>query len=425
MSVVKIEKSIASSAYYDVIVAGGGVAGVAAAVSARRHGKKVLLIEKYQKLGGLATTGIVNLFVPMCNGRGKQIIKGMAEEFLRLSIKYSYDNLDDIWKLGEPTGNIPQNPARYRTRFSAEIFALVLTELICNEGIEILFDTIVTEPVMNNGHCKGLIVENKSGTSYYEAGIVVDVTGDSDILYRAGVPTVQGHNYFTYYGQQITLETCKNAIESGNIQQAVKYIHGGTANLYGKNHPNNMPYFTGTDCGDINKYIIENQLLLLNNIKSQDRFSRDIVTLPGMGQFRTTRRIQGDYTLNESDVYRHFDDSIAAICDFDRRDFLYEIPYRTMVCSEFDNLITAGRTISAEGYAWDVTRVIPPAIITGQAAGIAAAMALDCNCPISKIDIADLQQHLSSESVMIHFDDNLIDKTVFGNSLAENQEEIF
>jgi Na+-transporting methylmalonyl-CoA/oxaloacetate decarboxylase beta subunit len=69
---------------YDIAVAGGGVAGVAAAVEAARSGKKVVLIEKATQLGGLATIGLINLFVPMCNGRGTQIIKGMAEEFLRL-----------------------------------------------------------------------------------------------------------------------------------------------------------------------------------------------------------------------------------------------------------------------------------------------------------------------------------------------------
>jgi len=87
---------------YDIAVAGGGVAGIAAAVEAARCGKKVVIIEKATQLGGLATIGLINLFVPMCNGRGVQIIKGMADEFLRLSIKYGYDTIPDEWKNGEP-----------------------------------------------------------------------------------------------------------------------------------------------------------------------------------------------------------------------------------------------------------------------------------------------------------------------------------
>ena len=86
---------------YDIIVLGGGVAGVAAALSAKREGKNVLLIEKSLTLGGLATIGLINLFVPMCNGRGKQIIFGMAEELLRLSVQYGYDTIPDEWRGGE------------------------------------------------------------------------------------------------------------------------------------------------------------------------------------------------------------------------------------------------------------------------------------------------------------------------------------
>lgn len=410
MSQITVKKTLDMTDYYDVIVAGGGVAGVAAAAEAKRSGKRVLLIEKVQKLGGLATTGIVNLFLPLCNGRGVQIIKGMAEEFLKLSVKYGYDDLPDIWKSEKLKTDSSEEPPRYRTRFSAEIFALTLTEFVCNENIDILFDTAVTDSVMQNGHCKGVITENKSGTSYYGAGMVIDTTGDADILYRSGVPTIQGYNYFTYYGQQITLETCREAAESSNIQKAVRYINGGTANLYGKNHPEGMPLFTGTSAEDINSYLIKNQLLMLEKIKNDNRFSRDIVTLPGMAQFRTTRCIRGNYTIRESDVYRHFEDSVAAVCDFDRRDYLYEIPYSAMVNNQFDNLITAGRTVSAEGYAWDVTRVIPPAILTGQAAGAAAAIALDSGSPIYGIDIKNLQKKLLDECVIIHYDDSLAPK---------------
>ena len=87
---MRFTEEMTERAHYDVLVAGGGLAGVAAAVAAARAGKRVLLLEKSQKLGGLATLGLINLFVPMCNGRGKQIIFGMAEEFLRLSIRNGY-----------------------------------------------------------------------------------------------------------------------------------------------------------------------------------------------------------------------------------------------------------------------------------------------------------------------------------------------
>jgi hypothetical protein len=86
-----------------------------------------------------------------------------------------------------------------------------------------------------------------------------------------------------------------------------------------------------------------------------------------------------------------------------------------MVNKGYSNVITAGRTVSAQGYAWDVARVIPPAIITGQAAGIAAMLAIDGNCPIAEIDVNILQDILSKECVMIHFDDSLIDTKLMQN----------
>ncbi len=396
---------------YDVIVAGGGLAGAAAALAASREGKSVLLIEKSQKLGGLGTLGLINLFVPMCNGRGKQIIFGMAEEFFRLSTKYSWDTIPKGWEQGGTyqgpaveNGNYP----RYLNRYSPDIFALTLTELLSDEGVELMFDTVVTRPVMEGKHCKGLIVENKSGTGYYEADIVIDVTGDADILYRAGVPCVQGKNYHSFFVKTVTLDSCKKAVESGKINNAIGGASGGGANLYGGGHPEGMPYYTGTDAKDVNRYLITNHKELLNNLKKTDRFTREVVTMPGMCQYRTTRCIKGDYALTENDFYRHFDDSISAICDFDRRDYLMEVPYRTLICSGYDNLITAGRSAAAEGYAWDVLRVIPPAIVTGQAAGLAACQAIDTGKGIDEIDVPTLQAKLASQNVMIHFDDALV-----------------
>ena len=95
ISSIQWSETISAVGKYDVIVAGGGISGVAAALSAARLGKSTLLLEKNTVLGGLATIGLINFWVPLCNGRGKQIIKGMAEELLRLSIRYGFDSLSD------------------------------------------------------------------------------------------------------------------------------------------------------------------------------------------------------------------------------------------------------------------------------------------------------------------------------------------
>ena len=91
---------------------------------------------------------------------------------------------------------------------------------------------------------------------------------------------------------------------------------------------------------------------------------------------------------------------------------LFEIPYRAMIRKGFDNVISVGRCVSAEGHAWTVVRVIPPAILTGQAAGAAVSQALDNKCAVTDIDVSVLQAKLEKENVMIHFDDSLIPSDV-------------
>lgn len=409
MKDITIERKAVHRGSYDIIVAGGGVAGVAAAVSAKRMGKSVLLIEKTINLGGLATTGLINLYEPLDNGRGTQIIKGMAEELQKLSVKYGYDTISDVWKNGEPgQGN---TNVRYTTRYSAPIFMLAMNELINAEGVKILFDTIITAPVMEGNKCLGVVVENKTGCAFYEAKVVIDTTGDADVIHRAGVPTVQGKNYHTYLTHGADLNSCREAVEKEDMAKLYSYkFNGGEANLLGGNQPDGKPRREGTTAEDITEYVVENQLECLEKIKSGDRRKRTIVALPYMPQFRTTRHIDGDYTLRVEDAYRHFDDSVAAICDFDRRDYLFEIPYGVLVKTGFPNLITAGRCAAGDGYAWDVLRVIPPAVITGQVAGVASALAIEDECEIYALDVKKLQKTLESKNVVIHFDDKLIPK---------------
>jgi len=143
-----------------------------------------------------------------------------------------------------------------------------------------------------------------------------------------------------------------------------------------------------------------------------------------MPQFRTTRRLDGDKTFSHYDAYKHCEDSICAINDFDRKDYLYEVPYGTLVKTGFDNVITAGRTASARGYGWDVLRVIPPAILTGQAAGNACAQALDDGVAIYDVDVSKLQKTLISQNVIIHFDDALIPEDVNKEEKGEDNGHI-
>ena len=407
MEKISVTHELTCKKEYDIIVAGGGVAGVAAAITAKRRGKSVLLLEKSNILGGLATLGLVNFFVAMCNGRCKQIIFGLADEWIRLAGKYGYETISEHWRDGEPKEMITR---RFTQRFSHYIFALQLTEMVKEEGIDLLFDCIASEPVMEGNHCKGIITESKSGREYYKAKMVIDVTGDADILRRSGMPTVSGRNFFSYFGFGITLESCKKAVETNNIMNAYTGggFAGGTIGLYGTGQPEDVPLYSGLTVEDVSDYLIRNQTTLLDRLKKDDPTSRDLTTSPLMPQFRTTCHIDGDYTLTMDDVYKHFDDAICAINDFDHRDVLMEIPLRAITKKGFDNLLTAGRCVSSEGYAWDMTRVIPPAIITGQCAAETAVLAIDTNTPVAEVDIKTLQDRIASDNIMVHFPDEYL-----------------
>lgn len=398
-------KKLTSKAHFDVIVCGGGVAGCAAAYSAAKRGMKTVLFEKSTILGGLGTLGLINLFVPMCNGRGRQVIFGLCEKWTRLSAKLGYDTIPKEWRDGEPK---EPTTVRYTQRFSHTIFALQLMQELDTAGVQIMYDCAVMDVITDKNRVTGVIINGKSGPELYTGKIVIDTTGDCDVVRRAGAPSTDGQNYFTYGSKAVTLETCKKAVEEKNIKHVYTGISGGNINLFGKNQPEDMPRWAGTTPEDVNEYLRINQKLLLSKLKPENRNERDIVTLPGMPQFRTTCHINGEHVFTVDDAYRHFDTSIGAICDFERRDYVYEVPYGTLYSEEFPNLLAAGRCASAVGYGWDVLRVIPPAIVTGQAAGEAAAIAISDGVDVPFVDIKKLQARLTEENVMIHFPDDMI-----------------
>lgn len=405
METIQWAENIPVAGEFDVVVAGGGMAGAAAALSAARGGRGVLLLEKQCSLGGLATTGLINFWVPLCNGRGRMILRGLAEELFRLSIRDGFDTLPKPWRQGEPTVPTDQRCVSW---FSAGLFSLQLLRLLRDAGVTIQYDALISAPVMDGRRCAGLIVDGKSGRRCYRAAAVVDATGDADVLCRAGVPTVDGADYFTYIGEGVTLAGCRDAAETGELFRAYYRPTGGDADLHGGHHPPDMPLYVGASAEVVNEYLQRNQLRMLEKEEGRPRGERNIHMLPGMPQLRTSRRLDGDATMTAEDVYRHQPDSVGVVCDFEFRDRLYEARYGALVRTGFDNLITCGRSVSAGGWAWDVMRVIPPAVLTGQAAGTAAALALDMNCPLPALPAPALQQALADAGALIHFSDSWV-----------------
>lgn len=355
---------------YDVIVVGGGIAGISAAVSAARNGLSVLLTEKQVNLGGLATMGLISWYEPLCDGKGNKIVCGIAEELIKLSVSCSFDSLEKRW--GGTDKSFPRRE-RYSTRYSPTVFSLLLDEFVLQNGVKILFDTYATYPVMNGNMCDGVITENINGREFRRAKVVVDATGDASIMHRAGVPCVCGENYMTYIAHGFDTEGIKEFNNSKNMWKFRDWWNSGS-DMNGNGHPKGMKMLSGVTAEEETSYIIAGKKSMLEKIRKKERYSYDIMSIPTMPQFRTVRRIIGDTDFCAEDGCK-FSDSIGRTGDFRPHKIgcVYEIPLSSQYNSTFKNLIAAGRIISApQGDGWEVARVIPTCAMTGEAAGNAA-----------------------------------------------------
>lgn len=384
---------------YDVIVVGGGMAGVGAALAARRNGCKALIIEKSVMLGGLATLGFIAIYLPLCDGRGKKVTGGIAEELLHLSIKYGYNSLAPEWKDGTGVGA----KKRYLSLFSPPEFIYALDELLTAEGVDLLLDTVFCRPVMNGNTCRAVIVENKSGRTAYAAKIFVDASGDADLFFRAGAKCVEEKNFLAYWFYSTNLKKMKRAVESDNIMRGISLEQRGSFRKDGS-YTLGQKEYKGTDAKDITRFILNGRKRLQSEIIKNRKEKGSLIALPGMAQFRRTRRIRGIYRLKEADTLKHFNDSIGCTGHWLKPGIVYEIPFQTLVVKDFSNIFAVGRIISASGDAWEATRVIPPAVLTGQAAGTAAALAIKKKCPVTEVSVTELQKHLQQSDVLLHYD---------------------
>jgi len=178
---------------YDVAVVGGGIAGVAAAIAAVRQGVNVVLIERTFGLGGLATLGHVIKYLPFCDGYGKQVMGGLAEELLHDSVAElrstnmaaGFIPVPECWKEG---GDPEQRKIkRLATAFNPYAFQMAMEEKIAKEGVTLHYDTRLCNVLRDGERITHLIVENKSGRMAIEARVFIDASGDADFGLAGGL----------------------------------------------------------------------------------------------------------------------------------------------------------------------------------------------------------------------------------------------
>ncbi|MBE6628667.1 MAG: FAD-dependent oxidoreductase [Ruminococcaceae bacterium] len=397
-------KQIPVAGEYDVVVAGGGIAGIAAALAAVRQGAKTLLIEKEFALGGLATLGLVTIYLPLCDGNGRQVSFGICEELIKLSVKHGIEAKGAEYLAWQNGSDEDKKKYRYRVRFNAQIFAILAEQKLKEEGVEILYGTSVCDTVVNDGRVEALIIENKSGRQAILAKSVVDCTGDADIFHLAGARCA-------HFGQGNVLAAWHYSVDDG----AVKLHMLGAADLSDEEKAKKRKdkgeglmaeqfhlvdkRFSGVEGKELS------EMMQLSHDKMLEGFLADgeltdkhfFATMPTIPQIRMTRRPVGKYEMDTDDDHKFFEDSIGMVGNWRKKGPIYEVPYRALI-GDLKNVIAAGRCISNTDAMWDIMRVIPCCAVTGEAAGIAAAMGGD----LTALDVSALQKKLVENGVELH-----------------------
>ncbi len=380
---------------YDVAVCGGGFAGIAAALAAARLGRRTVLFERQFLLGGLGTSGIVTIYLPLCDGMGRQVSFGIAEELLRLSIAKGAEGMyPDNWLVKD--GPRTEKDKRFRVQFNPQLFAMLAENLLLSAGVDIMYGTYVVNISKTQDKITHLITENKSGRQAYKITSVIDATGDCDIAHYAGAPTDrfrQGNVLAAWYYSTGRDGYLLHQLGCADIPEEEKR----ETNITGLSAEGR---FTGLDGRELSRMTILSHSLLFQDASARKAEDQSFwpVTMATIPQIRMTRKILGEYELSDKEVHKYFQDSIGMVSNWKKRGPVYEVPFRTLYSQKVKNLITAGRCTSVNETMWDIMRVIPCCAVTGQAAGTAAAMTDD----FPSLSIEALQEKLRESGVVLH-----------------------
>ncbi len=381
----------------DVLVCGGGFGGISAALAAARQGKKVILLEKQYMLGGLGTAGLITIYLPLCDGMGKQVSFGIAEELFRLSISMGYEaDYPANWLDSSDKANRTEKDKRFQVQYNPQLFAILAEKLLLENGVKILYGAYAVGVEKTNDKITSVIIEGKSGRQAIKVNTVVDATGDCDIALFAGAPTElfkQGNVLASWYYSYGKNGYNLNTVGFADIPDDQKTETNKVELLSNRR-------FAGIHTDELSEMTILSHNSTLNDVKKKRQSDESIlpVTIATTPQIRMTRKIVGEYTLHDTEVHKYFEDSIGMVSDWRKRGPIYEVPFSTLYSKTVKNLITAGRCTSVTDSMWDIMRVIPCCAVTGEAAGIACSMTDD----FSSIDIKELQKKLVENGVILH-----------------------
>ncbi|MFC9459989.1 FAD-dependent oxidoreductase [Streptomyces sp. NPDC056983] len=411
----------------DVVVVGGGPAGVSAAVAAARTGADVTLLERYSALGGLASGGMVLVLDDMINGN-EITVTGIVDEYVERMAKLGLavyppagerHSSPEMWAKWGRWGafdfhsHTNPKPICYAVAFDPDGWKRVSNDLVRESGVNLRLHSWFSRPVVQDGAVKGVVCETKSGPQAVMGDVVIDTTGDIDVASRAGASYAQDNYLVTLVFRLGGVDTAtaerfeqENPREARAINRKIKRLLGGAWELWWLKTPVpgvvwcNAPHLTGFDGTDpvsLTEAEFEARARIgavLDSIRSDlpgfaNAYLLDVAEQMGV---RQTRLLQGEYVVTKEDVTsrRHFADSVARGRD-------YYTPYRALLPRDVDQLLVAGRHYSATPEAQRISREIPPCMAMGQAAGIAAATAVEQGVAVRDVDPAVIQRRMREQ----------------------------
>lgn len=417
------ERKLEIKGEYDVIVAGSGPSGVAAAVSAGRLGAKTLIIEYNGCVGGISTSGLMSHFTGSVNSK-------LYEEML-----------------SRAAAKNPFNTGSRTTVIDPELLKNVYIEMLSEANVDMLFYTLICDAVVEDDKLIGVVVENKTGRSVYMSKVIVDCTGDGDVAYKSGADFFLGREedskmqpatlMFKVGGVDMDRAVFPGSFETkidvpkGEIQQLAKRELKppcGHTLLYRSTIPG-IVTCNMTNCLDIDGTKAEDltkaEITCRSQIEPIVEFLRKhapgyencyVISAASMIGIRETRHFKGVKQLTEEDILsaRVFDDWAVRDAHFNfdvhnisgsgldktgsQKTFSqkkgYTIPYGCMVPQKIDGLLLSGRNISGTHMAHSNFRAMPICFAIGEADGIAAALAVRTNREVRAVTAAEIQQYL-------------------------------
>jgi hypothetical protein len=439
----------------DVVVIGGGPAGINAAIAAGRSGARTILVERYGFVGGMSTAALVYPWMTFHTMDGRQVIKGIAQEII-----------DRLMQQNASPGHVRDTVGFVRTvtPYHPEVYKVVALEMLREAGVKLLLHSFTDDAEVVNDRIDSVQITGKSGRIRIRGSVFVDTTGDADIAHLSGAPYRQGRDSDSLT-QPMTL---KFRMKGVDLQKVKAYMLEHPDEFNDKTPFAELPNLPLTGVGGFSKHWNEAKLpinrkdvlfftgpgddeVLVNTTRVQgldgtnvedltlaEELGRKQVLmyadfmikyLPGFEKaslsqvgaqigVRETRRIEGLYALSMEDVIKaaRFDDCIARsgypidihdptgagyTAAWVGGDGAYDIPYRCLISRKIVNLLAAGRCISTTHEALATTRLTPSCMATGQAAGTAAGLAVKHGITPHEINIKELQSLLKAAGAVV------------------------